>query len=79
MDGLEEIVALVAIAVIGTAFARKLGMLAPIVLVIAGLGISFLPLAPEVHLEPEMVLVGKKIWPLLAAVQFSPIVLFGSL
>jgi len=58
MDGLGEIVALVAIAVIGTAMARKLGLLAPIVLVIVGLGLSFLPFAPEVHLEPELVLVG---------------------
>jgi monovalent cation/hydrogen antiporter len=58
MDGLGEIVALVAIAVIGTALARKLGLLAPILLVVAGLGMSFLPFAPEVHLEPELVLVG---------------------
>ncbi|MDQ7909249.1 Na+/H+ antiporter [Phytohabitans sp. ZYX-F-186] len=58
MDGLGEIVALVAIAMIGTAFARKLGLLAPIVLVVAGLGLSFLPFVPEVHLEPELVLVG---------------------
>ncbi|BCB78713.1 Na+/H+ antiporter [Phytohabitans flavus] len=58
MDGLGEIIALVGISVIGTAFARKLGLLAPIVLVIAGLGLSFLPFAPEVHLEPEMVLIG---------------------
>lgn len=58
MDGLGEIVVLVAIAVIGTAFARKLGLLAPIVLVCAGLGMSLLPFAPEVHLEPELVLVG---------------------
>ncbi|MFC0527036.1 Na+/H+ antiporter [Phytohabitans kaempferiae] len=58
MDGLAEVVGLVAIAVIGTALARRLGLLAPIVLVIAGLGLSFLPFVPEVHLDPHLALVG---------------------
>ncbi|GFJ92772.1 Na+/H+ antiporter [Phytohabitans rumicis] len=47
-----------AIAVIGTALARKFGLLAPILLVVAGLGLSFVPGFPEIHLEPELVLVG---------------------
>ncbi|GLH97532.1 Na+/H+ antiporter [Phytohabitans aurantiacus] len=58
MDGLLEVVILVAVAVLGVALARRLGMLAPILLVVGGLALSFVPGFPEVHLEPEMVLVG---------------------
>jgi hypothetical protein len=58
MDGLVEVVVLVAVAVLGVALARRLGMLAPILLVVGGLALSFVPGFPEVHLEPEMVLVG---------------------
>ncbi|MCW6010598.1 Na+/H+ antiporter [Micromonospora sp. CPCC 205371] len=58
MDGLVEVVILVAVAVLGVALARRIGMLAPILLVVGGLALSFVPGFPEVHLEPEMVLVG---------------------
>ncbi|MEJ3746312.1 Na+/H+ antiporter [Actinomycetes bacterium KLBMP 9797] len=58
MEGLTEVVVLVAVAVLGAALARKLGMLAPILLVLVGLGLSFVPGFFEVHLEPEIVLVG---------------------
>jgi monovalent cation/hydrogen antiporter len=58
MDGLAEVVVLVAVSVLGVALARRLGLLAPILLVVVGLGLSFVPGFPEVHLEPELVLVG---------------------
>jgi CPA1 family monovalent cation:H+ antiporter len=58
MEGIIDTVVLVAIAVVGTALARRLGFVAPLVLLVAGLGLSFVPGFPEVHLEPELVLVG---------------------
>ncbi|GAA1848560.1 Na+/H+ antiporter [Asanoa iriomotensis] len=58
MHELTEIVILLAVAVFGAALARKIGVLSPIVLMIIGLGLSFLPGFPEFHLEPELVLIG---------------------
>ncbi|MGH2603944.1 MAG: cation:proton antiporter, partial [Dehalococcoidia bacterium] len=51
-------VALVAIVVAVSAVARKLGMLAPILLVVVGIGLSFVPGMPDVHLDPELVIAG---------------------
>jgi Na+/H+ antiporter len=58
MHELTEIVILMAVAVFGAALARKIGILSPIVLMIIGLGLSFVPGFPSFHLEPELVLVG---------------------
>lgn len=58
MDGLFEVVVFLAIATVGAALARKLGLLAPIVLVVAGLVLSFVPGFPHVRLDPDLVLVG---------------------
>ncbi|HEV8568342.1 MAG TPA: Na+/H+ antiporter [Actinoplanes sp.] len=58
MEGIVETVVLVAISVVGAALARRLGFVAPLVLLVGGLGLSFVPGVPEVHLEPELVLIG---------------------
>ncbi len=58
MEGIVDTVVLVAIAVVGAALARRLGFVAPLVLLVAGLGLSYVPGFPEAHLEPELVLVG---------------------
>jgi monovalent cation/hydrogen antiporter len=50
-------VGLVTVVVIVSALARRLGLLAPILLVVAGLLLSLTPI-PEVRLEPEVVLIG---------------------
>ncbi len=58
MESLFPVVVFLAIATLGAALARRLGLLAPIVLVVLGLALSFVPGFPQVHLEPELVLVG---------------------
>ena len=58
MERLNEIVILLAVAVFGAALARKIGFLSPIVLMILGLALSFVPGFPTFHLEPEFVLIG---------------------
>lgn len=58
MESIVETVVLVAIAVLGAALARRLGFVAPLVLLVAGLGLSFAPGLPALHLEPELVLIG---------------------
>jgi Na+/H+ antiporter len=58
MEGIVDTVVLVGIAVVGAALARRLGFVAPLVLLVAGLGLSFVPGMPEIHLEPDLVLVG---------------------
>ncbi|ASW54555.1 Na+/H+ antiporter [Plantactinospora sp. KBS50] len=58
MHGLSDVVILLAVAVLGAALARRLGLLSPIVLVVVGLGLSFIPGFLDVHLEPDLVLVG---------------------
>jgi monovalent cation/hydrogen antiporter len=58
VEVLVQGVGLVAIIVIAAALARRLGLLAPIVLVVIGLVLSFVPGLPEFHLDPEVVLVG---------------------
>jgi Na+/H+ antiporter len=50
-----------------TAIAQRLDIPAPLVLVVAGIGASYLPWMPEVHLEAEVVLLGL-LPPLLYAV-----------
>ena len=58
MDDLLDVVGLVAIVVAVSAGAKRFGLLTPIVLVIAGLGLSLVPGFPTFHLESEFVLVG---------------------
>jgi monovalent cation/hydrogen antiporter len=58
MEGIVDTVVLVAISVVGAALARRLGFVAPLVLLVAGLGLSFVPAIPEMHVEPDLVLVG---------------------
>jgi monovalent cation/hydrogen antiporter len=58
MESIVETVVLVTLSVLGAALARRLGFVAPLVLLVAGLGISYIPGIPEIHLEPELVLIG---------------------
>jgi Na+/H+ antiporter len=58
MEPIVDTVVLVAISVLGAALARRLGFVAPLVLLVAGLGLSFVPALPEVEIEPELVLIG---------------------
>jgi CPA1 family monovalent cation:H+ antiporter len=58
MEGIVDTVVLIVIAVVGAALARRLGFVAPLVLLVAGLGLSFVPGIPEIHVEPDLVLVG---------------------
>ncbi|MFC7533700.1 Na+/H+ antiporter [Actinoplanes sp. GCM10030250] len=58
MESIVDMVVLVAISVVGAALARRLGFVAPLVLLVAGLGLSYVPGFPEAHLEPELVLIG---------------------
>ncbi|MEU7907535.1 Na+/H+ antiporter [Actinoplanes sp. NPDC049118] len=58
MEPIVDTVVLVAIAVLGAALARRLGFIAPLVLLVAGLGLSFMPGLPHVEIEPELVLIG---------------------
>ncbi len=58
MESIVETVGLVALAVLGAALARRLGFIAPLVLLIAGLALSYMPGLPEIHVEPELVLIG---------------------
>jgi CPA1 family monovalent cation:H+ antiporter len=58
VDGLEEIVALFVVVVAITAIAHRIGVLSPILLVIVGIGLSFVPGLHHVQLDPQIVLVG---------------------
>ncbi|MEU8238660.1 Na+/H+ antiporter [Actinoplanes missouriensis] len=58
MEAIVDMVVLVAISVVGAALARRLGFVAPLVLLVAGLALSYVPGFPEAHLEPELVLIG---------------------
>ncbi|MGX6601033.1 Na+/H+ antiporter [Micromonosporaceae bacterium Da 78-11] len=58
MESIVDVVVLVAIAVVGAALARRLGFVAPLVLLVAGLALSYVPGFPEARLEPELVLIG---------------------
>lgn len=58
MDVALFLVALAAGVLAGVVVARWIGIPAPLLLVVAGVGASFLPFVPQVHLEPEVVLLG---------------------
>ncbi|TWD83840.1 sodium/proton antiporter (CPA1 family) [Kribbella amoyensis] len=52
-----EIVALVAVVAAGAALARRIGVSAPLLLVVVGVAASYLPFVPRVELSHEVVLV----------------------
>ncbi|GGK36505.1 Na+/H+ antiporter [Nocardia camponoti] len=52
------LVVLVGAAVALAAFARRFGISEPLVLTVAGVAASYVPMVPQVHLEPEVVLLG---------------------
>jgi CPA1 family monovalent cation:H+ antiporter len=56
-EAVELTVFVVAVAVVAAA-ARRLGLNAPLVLVVIGIAASFVPGVPEYRLEPEVVLLG---------------------
>lgn len=58
MESIVATVVLLAIAVLGAALARRFGFLSPIVLLVLGLGLSFVPGFPAIQLHPELVLIG---------------------
>jgi len=58
MESIVDVVVLVAISVLGAALARRLGFVAPLVLLVAGLALSYVPGFPQAHLKPELVLIG---------------------
>ncbi|HTT91263.1 MAG TPA: Na+/H+ antiporter [Acidimicrobiales bacterium] len=67
------ILGVAAVTLLAVAFLRQAGVPAPVVLVVAGLVIGFLPFVPDVSLQPDVVLLG--LLPLLvfdAAVTSSP-------
>lgn len=58
MRGLEDIVGLFVVVVATAAVARRIGALSPILLVVVGIALSFMPGLPDVRLNPQVVLVG---------------------
>src|ERR687883_1277704 len=58
MEHLEAVIISLLVAVAGlSALATRVGIPYPILLVLGGLVLGFLPAVPDVELEPEMVLV----------------------
>src|SRR5690348_12744886 len=51
-------VGFVTVVVAVSGVARRLGLLAPILLVVVGIALSFVSAIPEIRLEPEVILVG---------------------
>lgn len=47
-----------AIMIAASVFARRTGVAAPLLLVVLGIGASYLPNAPAIHVEPELILAG---------------------
>ena len=58
MDLVVTLVALVAAVLATTAVCNRFEMSAPLALIAVGIVGSYLPFVPEVHLEPEVVLLG---------------------
>lgn len=58
MEGIVDAVLLLSVATIGAAFARRFGLLAPLLLLVVGLVVSFIPGVLEIELDHELVLVG---------------------
>lgn len=72
MDIALFLVALTVVVLAGTAISERIGLPPPLLLIVVGVAGSYLPMTPEIHLEPEVVLLGL-LPPLLyaAAVQTS--------
>ena len=70
MDVAFSLIALTLAALAGVVVARWVGVPAPLLLVVAGVVASFLPFVPQVHLEPDVVLIGL-LPPLLYAAAIS--------
>ncbi|MGA9715733.1 MAG: Na+/H+ antiporter [Aeromicrobium sp.] len=58
MDIALTILILAVIAVAFSAMAGRFGLSAPLVLIVVGIAVSYLPYLPEIELTPELVLVG---------------------
>ena len=58
MGDAVQLLGLVVSAAVVAATARRLGMSAPLVLVVAGILVSFVPGVPDYSLDPEVVLIG---------------------
>jgi Na+/H+ antiporter len=58
VHGVENVVGLIAVVVATSVIARRIGVLSPILLVIIGIGVSFIPHVLEIKLDPEVVLIG---------------------
>ncbi|PKV82412.1 Na+/H+ antiporter [Nocardia fluminea] len=58
MDVAIGLVVLIGSATALAALARRFGVSEPLVLTLAGVAASYLPMVPQVHLEPEVVLLG---------------------
>lgn len=57
MHDLLTVVGLVTVVVVVAALARRLGLLAPILLLVTGLAIALLPGVPVIKLQPDLVLI----------------------
>ena len=53
-----SLVGLAVVIVAVSAFANRFGMSPPLLLIVVGLGLSFMPFVPDYVLSPELVLVG---------------------
>jgi Na+/H+ antiporter len=58
MSAIELALFLITVVILLTAVSRRLGLSSPIVMVIGGLLLSFVPTVPEVDLPPELVFLG---------------------
>ncbi|MDO9380601.1 MAG: Na+/H+ antiporter [Nocardioidaceae bacterium] len=58
MDVALTLVMLVGVVVAFGSVARRIGVAAPLVLIVAGLAISYVPFLPDVALTPDLVLIG---------------------
>jgi CPA1 family monovalent cation:H+ antiporter len=58
MDLARHLILIVGAVIVVAALARRLGRTAPLLLVIAGFGASYLPGVDEVRVEPDVVLIG---------------------
>ncbi|MFT4108415.1 Na+/H+ antiporter [Propionicimonas sp.] len=58
MESALFVVVLLVGVLAGAALAGRIGVPTPLLLIVAGVAVSYLPGVPEVHLEPEVVLLG---------------------
>ncbi|ANS79201.1 Na+/H+ antiporter [Serinicoccus hydrothermalis] len=58
MDIALVLVLLALVVIVGESISERLGAPAPLLLTVLGIALSFVPGVPEIHLEPEIVLIG---------------------